>query len=167
VSSQLGYIFEKILNDKDHGKRYYKSCLQLTEALKPKTFTREKWYTRCCDAIRRFQKEIVEREQEELEREKKKVMGEIEADLNEIKLCAEKNQQFIFLELIYKKFKPKNDKHRLPVTLDATNLKATLKEALCHYHPDRNQAKTYGYAWFFTAEFIAKILSNFYDRMKG
>ena len=74
--------------------------------MKPKVFTRIEWYVRCCDAIKRFQKEVIETEESELEKEKKKVKNQIEPDLNEIKRHAE-NDSFKFLEFVYKKYKPK------------------------------------------------------------
>ncbi len=89
MSSELGYLFEKIIKDKDKAKTYFKACIYLADALKPKVFTRTEWYVRCCDAIKRFQKEVIETEESELEKEKKKVKNQIEPDLNEIKRHAE------------------------------------------------------------------------------
>lgn len=77
VLSLLGTIYGKILKMKGRAKKYYASCYQLTEALKPKLFTKYKWYKECMSAIEAAQKEVVREEEKKEEAEKKKVVTKI------------------------------------------------------------------------------------------
>jgi hypothetical protein len=46
VSSDLGYIYDKVLKDKVKAKSYFQSSWHLADSLRPKIFTRRKWYQR-------------------------------------------------------------------------------------------------------------------------
>jgi hypothetical protein len=76
--SLLGTIYEKILKIDSRAKKYYKACFTLTEALKPKLFTKCKWYKDCMRAIEASQEKIVKEEERKLEQEKEKVRIKIE-----------------------------------------------------------------------------------------
>ncbi len=70
--SLLGTIYGKILID-NRAKKYNTACFTLTEALKPKLFTKYKWYKDCMRAIEASQEKIVKEEERKLEQEKEKV----------------------------------------------------------------------------------------------
>ncbi|XP_038061728.1 uncharacterized protein LOC119732342 [Patiria miniata] len=55
--SYLGLINEKILFSKTKTKVYYKRCLELVEAAKPRTFIGHKWYTQCVAGFKKIQDE--------------------------------------------------------------------------------------------------------------
>jgi hypothetical protein len=76
--SLLGTIYGRILKLDNRARKYYKACFTLTEALKPKLFTKCKWYKDCMRAIEASQEKVVKDEEKKLEAEKKKVRIKIE-----------------------------------------------------------------------------------------
>jgi hypothetical protein len=75
--SLLGTIYGQILKD-NRAIKYNKACFTLTEALKPKLFTKYKWYKDCMRSIEASQEKIIKDEEKKLEREKEKVRIKIE-----------------------------------------------------------------------------------------
>ena len=166
VSSELGQIYDEILKIKEKGKEYYQNSFHLAESLKPKIFTKHSWYIKCTAAIIRYQQEAVQKDNKELDEEREKIMSEIKDDIEEIKNKSAKGS-FDFLEFIYKKYPPKNKKHVLPSKLDSSNIKESVRNALIHYHPDKNSKQEFGTKWYFISESIAKHLNTFYGMLKA
>jgi hypothetical protein len=111
---------------------------------------------------------VVKKEDEEKDAEKKKVIGEIQVDLDKIKESGEKKGHKAILEFVYKEYAPKNPAYKLKESIkNDGELKKAFKVALTHYHPDKNLAKEHGYAWYFIAETIAKELGRVYEMLKA
>ncbi len=53
--SFLGLIHQRILFSKSRSKQYYKRCLELVDAAKPKTFLTQGWYKQCVEGFRKIQ----------------------------------------------------------------------------------------------------------------
>lgn len=77
VLSLLGTIYKNILKLKTRGNKLFKACFNLTESLKPKLFTKYKWYKDCLNAIEASQEEVVKEEEKKLQAEKEKVKDKI------------------------------------------------------------------------------------------
>ena len=71
--SFLGLINEKILLWKTKTKQYYKRCLELVEAAKPRVFTGHKWYKQCVAGFKKLQDEERLRDEAAQEKIKQKV----------------------------------------------------------------------------------------------
>jgi hypothetical protein len=166
ISSDLGYVYGNILKLKEKSKNYFHISWHLIDSLRPKVFTRFKWYQRCAQAIQQYQQEKIDKETESFEADKKKVYDQIKDDLQKLKNKA-KDGSFDFLPFIYKDYPPKNPKHTLSGSLDAKNIKKTIQISISHYHPDKNPKDKYGDAWYYISDDITKILTNFYETMKS
>ena len=171
VLSRLGLVYSRILKMKDRAKTCYYACFNLAESMKPKIFTHHSWYIRCCNAIKEFQKEVIDKENEKVEMERKKVEKEIENDLKTIKEEADKNERISFISFIYEKYPPKLDekqykKPALKADSSKEQIRKVFKKGLIHYHPDKNSGEQHGYQWHFIAVEIAKHLGHFYETLK-
>ncbi len=110
----------------------------------------------------------MKKEDEEKDAEKKKVIDQIQSDLDKIKESGKKLKQKELLQFVYKEYAPKNSAHKIKENIkNDGDLKKAYKIALTHYHPDKNLAKEHGYAWFFIAEQIAKELGRVYENLKA
>ena len=166
VSSDLGFIYDEVMKLKDRAKEYFQDSFHLAESLRPKIFTPQKCYIRCSSAIRRYQQEVIDEETKQLDSEREAVMNDIKDDIDKVQSEAEKGS-FSFLEYIYKGYPPKNPKHVLPKKLESGNIKKSVREAIIHYHPDKNSKQEFGSKWYFISEEITKNLNTFYNTLKG
>ena len=71
--SFLGLVNEKILFFTGKTKGYYKRCLELVDAAKPKTFLTETWYQQCVAGYRKIQEKERQRDEAAKSRERQKV----------------------------------------------------------------------------------------------
>ena len=53
--SFLGLIHQKILFSTTRSKQYYKRCLELVDAARPKTFLTQEWYKQCVEGFMKIQ----------------------------------------------------------------------------------------------------------------
>ena len=77
IHSRLVHVYGKILKIKSRAKTSYNMCFYLFESMKPKMFTKYKWYKDCIKSIEEFQKEFVTNENLKLEEEKANILSEI------------------------------------------------------------------------------------------
>jgi len=156
--SKIGTIYEKILGMKEQARVCHYNCLELVESMKPKTFTTYVWYIKCIEAVKRYQQEVIEKEECDRQEKRKTVMGKIEADIKIIKENFTKSKTE-FIKFVYEKYPPKKKEQKLDSNLLNTDLKKAFKTALTHYHTDKNSEDTYGLEWYFICEEISKLLS--------
>jgi uncharacterized Rmd1/YagE family protein len=103
------------------------------------------------------------------ENEREKVKGDIEKDIESINSEAKKRNNADFIKFIYEKYPPKNKEIKCPTILADTSyasMKKFYKNALIHYHPDKNLSDDHGFAWYFIIVEIAKHLGAFYESYK-
>jgi hypothetical protein len=108
-----------------------------------------------------YQENVLKREQEEKEAQKKKVIDQIQPDLEKIIEAGKKLGRKELIQFVYKEYPPKN-KVKVKIGNDG-DMKKTYRSALINYHPDKNLADEHGYVWFFIAEQIAKELGRVYE----
>ena len=78
--SYLGLINEKILLSTTKTKLYYKRCLELVEAAKPRVFTSHEWYRQCVNGFKKIQD--AERQRDEVEQQR--VRQEVSRSIDKI-----------------------------------------------------------------------------------
>lgn len=166
LTSDLGYIYDKVIKNKDKAKDYYKLSWYLADSLRPKVLTHFKWYKRCANAIERYQQELLEKERNSFEAQRQKIYEKIKNDIEKLREKA-KEGSYKFLPFIYSNYPPKNPNHSFKNDLNSKNLKRSIQTAICHYHPDKNPKQEYGNEWYFIVDEITKILTNFYEKLKS
>lgn len=169
ILSKLGLIYTDILVLKNKAKTYYYESFRLAEAMKPKMFTNESWFKRCSSQIKKYQKEVIDEEEKRKEAERKKVINEIQGDLDKIESEAKKGDRVEFIKFVYAKYPAKKQDAKAPTVSKADSndtIKKALKQALIHYHPDKNGGEEFGFAWHFIAVDISKNLGSLYEGLK-
>ena len=103
------------------------------------------------------------------EQEREKVKGDIEKDIENINAEAKKRDKPAFVKFIYEKYPPKKKEIKCPTITAETScdsMKKIFKNALIHYHPDKNLSDDHGYVWYFIVVEIAKHLGALYETYK-
>jgi len=159
--SRLGKIFDIVLKLPDKAKGYYKRSFQLATAMFPRTFNTKDWYKDCSQAVQRYQREAVQREEYSWQEKRKPFLKELKPELDALEEAV-KGGYVAFLQYIYSKHPPKNPEHSL--TGDGKTKKA-VKMALLHYHTDKLN-KDEDTKWYVLCEEICKLLSQKYEQLK-
>ncbi|CAG0896400.1 unnamed protein product [Darwinula stevensoni] len=164
ASSKLGLIFIQLLNLKEKGYKLLEYALQLTEALKPRSFVTQPWHQECVKAMSDYQQKRQAEEDAKLAKERAPYIEKLKDLLQVVKEAAD-DSPYKLLRHVYSKHPPKKGKLKDP--LDASTLKKRLKKALVHYHPDKNTVTEHGMEWFVLCEEIYKYLSVKYTIQKA
>lgn len=160
--SRLGKVFNEVLKLPDKAKVYYKQSFQLATAMFPRTFNIKDWYKDCSQAVEKYQKEIVQREEIKWQEERKPFIEKLKPELDGLQKTFEKGY-VMFLKYVYFKHPPKNPEHTLT---DDGKTKKAVKMALMHYHTDK-LSKEEDMKWYVLCEEICKMLSQKYEQLKG
>ena len=160
--SRLGKVFDELLKLPEKAKEYYKRSFQLATSLFPRTFNTKDWYKDCSQAVERYQREVVQREEVKWQEERKPFIEQLKSDLDDLTKAFEKGYVML-LKHVYSKHPPKNPEHRL---VDDGKTKKAVKMALVHYHTDR-LSKEEDMKWYVLCEEICKMLTQKYEQLKG
>ena len=160
--SRLGKIFDIVLKLPDKAKGYYKRSFQLATALFPRTFNNTKdWYKDCSQAVERYQKEAVQRDEINWQKIRQPFIEELKSELDAL-ATASKNGYVALLKYVYSTHPPKNPDHSL---IGDGKTKKSVKMALIHYHTDKLN-KDEDTKWYVLCEEILKLLSQKYEQLK-
>ena len=114
----------------------------------------------------------MEQEDKKWQEQRAKYIAELKEELREMEE-ANKNSSEVFVAFVYQKFPPKNPAHKLENDLPApkspdfhSKMKTVYKNAVCHYHPDRQNENEHGKKWKVLCEEITKLLTTRYERFK-
>ena len=151
--SCLGKIFDVVLKLPEKAKGYYKRSFQLATAQFPRTFNTMDWYKDCSQAVERYQKEAVQRDEHSWQEKRKPFLEELKPELSALEE-AFADGYVTLLRYVYSKHPPKNPDHSL--TGDGKTKKA-VKMALLHYHTDK-LSKEEDMKWYVLCEEICKLL---------
>ena len=160
--SRLGKVFDELLKLTDKAKGYYRRSFHLATALFPRTFNTKDWYQDCSQAVERYQKEIVQREEYKWHEERRPFIKELKPELDDLTKAFEKGYVML-LKHIYAKHPPKKPEHTL---IDDGKTKKAVKMALMHYHTDKLN-KEEDMKWYVLCEEICKLLTQKYEQLKG
>ncbi|XP_031557582.1 uncharacterized protein LOC116294173 [Actinia tenebrosa] len=170
--SHLGFVYNKVLKDKDKSKEYYKKCFELAESMKPRTFFTQDWYQQCVSTLQEFQKEEWLKD-ERIDEEAREVrIVKIKKELEDLK---ENNTgECEILIHVYNTYPPKNSKWVKPSEKDMAkwakmkkkDFKKVLLKGIYDYHPDKIDAEEHCEKWKTLCEEITKLLTAHYDYLK-
>ncbi|XP_038074285.1 uncharacterized protein LOC119742438 isoform X2 [Patiria miniata] len=149
--SYLGLINQKILFSNAKAKSYYKRCLELVDAAKPKTFLKEKWYKQCVKGYQRIQDQERWRDEAAQQKIRRKILDGLKDELDALEKA--NTSASSLMEHLYKSHAPPKSpkftkKHLEELkkneaeshTFDLENRKARKKlllKACQDFHPDK------------------------------
>ena len=160
--SRLAKVFDVVLKLPEKAKIYYKRSFHLAAALFPRTFNTKDWYKDCSQALERYQKETVQREESKWQEERKPYLEELKLELKGLQEAFDEGY-VVFVKYVYSTHPPKNPNHTL--TGDGST-KKSVRMALIHYHTDKIN-KSEDTKWYVLCEEICKMLSQKYEKLKS
>jgi len=156
---QFGKIYGSFLMSQK-SREHYKTAVDLEFAMRPKILTNRSWYKEALAGLKKYQDEDAWKETEEREKIRAPIRVELKEELDELKNVSA-NSAYKLIDLIYTKHPPKRG-----AKSESTELKQVLKQALLHYHPDKQDLEAYGLKWMVLAEEITVLLTYQYSRFK-
>jgi len=136
-------------------------AIDLEFTMRPKILTHRQWYKEALAALERYQREDLRNEAKEREEIRAPIRAEMKELLDELKKVSSKSTTEL-LDLIYDKHPPKRGEKS-----DNPDLKQKLKQALLHYHPDKQDLESHGLKWMVLTEEITVLLTHHYSRIKN
>ena len=173
-SSRLGVVYDKVLKITGRAKAYFTKCLELVEALKPRTFFLDKWYKDCTATLKRYQDEARARDEEERQKSRAKFIEDLADELKDLK---DHNSGAIsFIKHLYVNYPPKISSWVKPgeedmkkwdsLVIRSKEYKKLVLKVLAFYHPDKVDEKEHGKKWKILCEEITKMLNLHFERTK-
>ena len=157
ANCRIGRIYYYIVKNNDKAVLYCQRCIDITSI----DSRLERW----CRQAYNIVKEIsVQMEQNCCNKEAEDSCA-IEAELikEEQNLRKATGNIGMFLQLIYRRYPPRQDKvshYQLPDVITVSQERKLLNKALVHYHPDRNSKREYGLKWYRQCEMITKLIND-------
>ena len=171
--SRLGVLYDRVLKNTEVAKAHFTKCVELVEALKPRTLFLNSWYKDCTDALRRYQDEARAREEEQQQNSRVVVKEKLADVLKDLK---DHNSDAIsFIKHLYVNYPPKLSSWVKPGEEVMKNwdslgrskeYKRLLLEALRRYHPDKVGQNEHGKEWEVLCDEITKMLNLHYESAK-
>ena len=145
----------------------------------PRSFHGVKWYDDCIRQLQSYQ-EATAQADERMENRRRQAelaaqeptRAKLKVELEALERFALDNNAYKLLEHVYRKYEPKCEMYTKNANTiktrikdaDADTLKKVLRDAMTHYHPDKN--KKHGIEWQVRCEEVYKHLNGKYDRVK-
>lgn len=174
AESRLGVVYDKVLKITLRAKAYFTHSFELAESLKPRMFTSHQWYKDCTAALKRYQDEARERDEQEKQKARAKFMEELSTELEDLR--SRKSSAISFIKHLYLNYPPKTPSWKKPsddemkkwksMDKKSKDYKKVLTKALGVYHPDKVDEKVYGMKWKVLCEEITKMLTFHYEETK-
>jgi hypothetical protein len=161
ASSRLARVHGRVLKDELHASTYSRRVMELALAMVPRPVNHEPWYQEARQLLEQYQAEAVAKDEQERAEKRRPLLEELKPELEALKAAAVKGYH-VLLEHLYEKHPPKRADHRMTEKPNADNAKNLLKQAILHYHPDKQWASQLEPKWCVLCEEIVKELNNKY-----
>lgn len=157
--SRLGQLYGSI-HMREKSREHFRAVIELESTLRPRSLTHRDWYKVARDGLNKYQQEDLWKENMEKEKIRAPVRAELKDILDELKRVSARSASEL-IDLIYEKHPPKNG-----TKSDSPKMKTKLKQALLHYHPDKQDIETHGLKWIVLAEEITVLLTHHFSNWK-
>ncbi|XP_037042295.1 uncharacterized protein LOC119078723 [Bradysia coprophila] len=161
--SRQGRLFHKIFNLRSKAHTYYRASFDLAVSLHPKDMNNFEWFKECKTALEEHQKATVREEEAKKDKERAPYLEKMKDKLDALKSHA--TDAFKLLKYIYTNHPPKVSYDYKENSIDSTNIKKALLNAIIQYHPDKQVQ--YDMEWRVLSEEITKCLNVRYECFKG
>jgi len=178
--ARRGRVFAKVLRNESLARPLLKKATELAASLAPRCFHGVGWYDECVRQLQKYQQAAAEADERSSERQRQEQLRseapareKLKSELDGIERRAQAGTVYAFLEYIYEEYPPKAEafvkdaagiKKRVKEA-NADTINKRLREALLHYHTDKNGG--FGVEWKIRCDEISKQLNLKYDRLKG
>lgn len=178
--ARRGKIYAKVLRSESLARPLLVQASTLATSLAPRSFHGTPWYDECIRQLQVYQAASADADARAAERHRNEQLKSqaptrkrLKEELQALDRVAKEKNSYQLLEHVYAKYEPKcetylkNQSAILKKVKDANadTLKKVLRDALTHYHPDKNA--DHGMEWVVRCEEVYKHLNEKYDSVKS
>lgn len=164
--SKIGGVYANILKMEEAAHKYYFQATKLALTVMSPRIMRADWYKASVWKVKEHQEKVASEERAKGEKDRRPVLERMKEKLATLSKEAGKGAES-FLKFLYEKHPhPNLERNRVVPNLngDKDKMKAALKKAILHYHPDTNTQ--FGEDWKVLCEEICKHLNVKYENIK-
>ena len=177
--ARRGKIYAKVLRNEALSRPLLVQASTLAASLLPRSFHGVPWYDECLRQLQAYQNASAEADDRAADRRRAEHLKsqeptrqKLRVELEALEFFALNQNSYKLLEHVYAKYEPRCElflKGKAAILqkvkeANADTLKKVLRDALTHYHPDKNDQ--HGVEWAVRCEEVYKHLSGKYDRVK-
>ncbi|KAJ3337850.1 hypothetical protein HDU93_000406 [Gonapodya sp. JEL0774] len=162
--SRMGRVWKDVLKDAGRAHACFLRCVELAQTLYPRDLTTRPWYQLATNSMIAHRAYLAEREQTAAQKEKEPFLAQLTSELAALDAASDKGTVDL-LTHVYATHPPKGEGLVMGPTESGT-LKKTVRQAVIHYYPDRQQNKADGRLWEILCEEISKRLNAKYENLK-
>ncbi|KAI5084136.1 hypothetical protein GOP47_0000305 [Adiantum capillus-veneris] len=162
--SRIGRMYANVLKLPKEAHKYHFQALRLALTVMSPSIARTEWYQYCLDQVKAHQERVAAEEEEKHEKGRQPAMQRLKDETQALNREASKGAE-AFLKHVYEAHPhPDLNRNVVPLLGSKDKVKASLKKALLHYHPDNNVK--HGEDWKVFCEEICKHLNYIYAMYK-
>lgn len=176
--ARRGRVYARVLRNETLARPLLYQATTLAASLAPRAFHGIPWYDECIRQLQAYRDraaaaEAANRQREAELKKQESTRRALKSELEALESFARANNAYKLLEHVYAKYEPRIDMYtrqaeaiqRRVKDADAKTLKRALRDALIHYHPDKNA--DFGDEWKVLCEEVFKYLNDKYDTVKS
>lgn len=173
-------VYANVLRNEALARPLLVQAITLAASLSPRTFHGVPWYDECANKLKEYQDttaaaaaRAAERNRQAELQSQEPTRQKLKKKLDALSTFAAEHNAYELLEHAYDSYPPRHESYtKQPEEMrkrikdaSAETVKKVLRDALVHYHPDKNAA--HGVEWKVLSEEIYKHLNDKYDRVKA
>ncbi|KAH7439813.1 hypothetical protein KP509_04G077500 [Ceratopteris richardii] len=155
--SRIGKVYSRVLALPEKAHQYFYQAVRLALTVMSPSIARSDWYKYSLEEVKAHQEAVANNERNKHERDRASAMKRLQETVAALKE-AEKRGAEALLKHVYEQHPhPVLQRNVVPRLSTPEEVKASLKSAILHYHPDRNGQQ--GEDWKVLCEEITKCLN--------
>ncbi|KAH7439817.1 hypothetical protein KP509_04G077700 [Ceratopteris richardii] len=163
--SRIGKVYSDVLSLPEKAHKYHYQAVRLALTVMSPSIERSDWYKYSVEKVKLHQEAVAAKEKNEHERDRAPAMERLQEKVAALKKAEERGSEAL-LEHVYEQHPhPNLERNMVPCVSTPSEMKASLRKAIQHYHPDRNGQ--HGEDWKVLCEEITKCLNLRYASLKG
>lgn len=162
--SRIGKVYSEVLKLHEAAHKYHFQAARLALTVMSPSIARAEWYKYSLEKVQVHQEKVAAEEREEHEKNREPILQKLKPKLAMLSKEAVKSAES-FLKYLYTEHPhPDLNRNVVPILGTKEKVKASLKKAILHYHPDSNAS--FGAEWKVMCEEICKHLNLKYTCFK-
>ncbi|MCO5589339.1 hypothetical protein L7F22_043305 [Adiantum nelumboides] len=162
--SKIGRIYADVLKLPNEAHKYHFQAVRLALAVMSPSIARTEWYQYCLEKVKAHQEKVAAEEEEKHEKDRQPVIQRLKAKIEALNREASKGAEALLKHVYEAHPHPDLNRNVVPLIGSKDKVKASLKKAILHYHPDSNVQ--HGEDWKVLCEEICKELNVTYTVYK-
>ncbi|KAH7439812.1 hypothetical protein KP509_04G077400 [Ceratopteris richardii] len=163
--SRIGKVYSGVLSLPEKAHKYHYQAVRLALTVMSPSIERSDWYKYSLMKVKAHQEAVAANERNQHERNRASAMERLKEKVSALKKAEERGAEALLKHVYEQHPHPDLQRNVVPRVTSRSEIKASLKKAILHYHPDSNVA--HGEDWKVLCEEITKCLNCQYGNYKA